>query len=332
MFEMGARPHPPPSLYRPYIQQSQVFVGIYHQRYGWIAPNMAVSGIEDEFHLASHLPQLLYIKEPAPEREASLTQLLQAMQARGKAPKPFTNLEELQQLLRADLLELTQHLEAIPIEPKPEPPSSQLPAARTSLIGRDDEIAAVKALLQKGHLAAARQLSGQGLRTHQALGLKPGVAYRLLGLAETALQEGNPTEAREYLRTGFPIAQQTTDHHTIARYLETLALLLIQHNTAQAVRLLSAAQALRQDNEIVLTQAEQPTLQAGLNKLSLRFDQATLEQLKQEGRTLDFARSFFGNARLRKRFSTFRWDLHGLQVTWQGYSSAKPAHRSGNSS
>lgn len=150
MFEMGARPHPPPSLYRPYIQQSQVFVGIYHQRYGWIAPNMAVSGIEDEFHLASHLPQLLYVREPAPEREPSLTQLLQAMRARGKVPKPFTSLEELQQLLRADLDQLAQQLAAVSIEPKPELLSSQLPAARTSLIGRDDEIAAVMALLQRG--------------------------------------------------------------------------------------------------------------------------------------------------------------------------------------
>lgn len=147
-------------------------------------------------------------------------------------------------------------------------------------------------MLQKGHLAAARQLFNQGLRTHQSLGLKPGVAYGLLGLAETALQEGNLAEAREYLRSGFPIALQTTDHLTIARYLETLALLLIQSNPAQSVRLFGAAQALRQDNEIVVTQAEQPVLEAGLDQLSLLFDQATLEKLKQEGRGLDLANSF----------------------------------------
>jgi hypothetical protein len=32
MFELGARPHPPRELYRAYLRQSHVFVGIYHQR------------------------------------------------------------------------------------------------------------------------------------------------------------------------------------------------------------------------------------------------------------------------------------------------------------
>ncbi len=43
MFEMGARPHPPRDLYRAYLAQSDVFLGIYWQRYGWIAPNETVS-------------------------------------------------------------------------------------------------------------------------------------------------------------------------------------------------------------------------------------------------------------------------------------------------
>jgi hypothetical protein len=37
-YESGARPHPPRSMYRAYLEQSQVFVGIYWQRYGWVAP------------------------------------------------------------------------------------------------------------------------------------------------------------------------------------------------------------------------------------------------------------------------------------------------------
>ena len=39
MFELGARPHPPRDLYRAYLAQSDVFVGIYWQRYGWVAPS-----------------------------------------------------------------------------------------------------------------------------------------------------------------------------------------------------------------------------------------------------------------------------------------------------
>ena len=51
LFELGARPHPPRSLYRAYLEQSHVFVGIYWQRYGWVAPDMDISGLEDEWRL-----------------------------------------------------------------------------------------------------------------------------------------------------------------------------------------------------------------------------------------------------------------------------------------
>jgi Domain of unknown function (DUF4062) len=36
--ESGARPHPPQSMYRAYLEQSQIFVGIFRQRYGWVGP------------------------------------------------------------------------------------------------------------------------------------------------------------------------------------------------------------------------------------------------------------------------------------------------------
>jgi hypothetical protein len=52
MFEIGARPHPPQDLYRSYLEQSDVFVGIYWQSYGWVAPGSAVSGTEDEYELS----------------------------------------------------------------------------------------------------------------------------------------------------------------------------------------------------------------------------------------------------------------------------------------
>src|SRR5262249_59786280 len=39
-YESGARPHPPRSMYRAYLAQSQVFVGIYLQRYGGVAPGV----------------------------------------------------------------------------------------------------------------------------------------------------------------------------------------------------------------------------------------------------------------------------------------------------
>ena len=38
MFELGARPHPPRELYRAYLEQSDIFVGLYWEQYGWVAP------------------------------------------------------------------------------------------------------------------------------------------------------------------------------------------------------------------------------------------------------------------------------------------------------
>ena len=37
MFEQGARPHPPRDVYRAYLAQSDVFIGLYWQRYGQAA-------------------------------------------------------------------------------------------------------------------------------------------------------------------------------------------------------------------------------------------------------------------------------------------------------
>jgi hypothetical protein len=59
MFELGARPHPPRSLYQAYLEQSHVFVGIYWQRYGWVVPRMEISGLEDEYALSADLPRLV---------------------------------------------------------------------------------------------------------------------------------------------------------------------------------------------------------------------------------------------------------------------------------
>ena len=63
LFEEGARPHPPQDLYRAYLAQSDVFVGLYWQRYGHIGPGMQVSGLEEEFQLAraESLPRLLCV-------------------------------------------------------------------------------------------------------------------------------------------------------------------------------------------------------------------------------------------------------------------------------
>ena len=76
MFELGARPHPPRDLYRAYLAQSDVFIGLYWQRYRQAGPGMLVSGLEEEFGLSGALPRLLYVKASAPDREPRLAGLL----------------------------------------------------------------------------------------------------------------------------------------------------------------------------------------------------------------------------------------------------------------
>ncbi|HLU30142.1 MAG TPA: DUF4062 domain-containing protein, partial [Acidimicrobiia bacterium] len=77
LFELGARPHPPRRLYRSYLAQSHVFIGVYWQSYGWVAPGEEISGIEDEYRLAGDRPALIYVKEPAPERDPRLAAMLE---------------------------------------------------------------------------------------------------------------------------------------------------------------------------------------------------------------------------------------------------------------
>ena len=86
MFELGARPHPPRPVYRAYLAQSQVFVGIYWQSYGWVAPGEQISGLEDEYRLSAGLPRLIYVKRPAPDREPRLTELLARIKDEGESP------------------------------------------------------------------------------------------------------------------------------------------------------------------------------------------------------------------------------------------------------
>ncbi len=103
-YESGARPHPPRSMYRAYLEQSQVFVGIYWQRYGWVAPGMEISGLEDEYRLAAGKPMLLYLKRPAPDQEPRLTAMIDAIRTAGTVSyRTFATPRELERLLADDL-------------------------------------------------------------------------------------------------------------------------------------------------------------------------------------------------------------------------------------
>jgi Domain of unknown function (DUF4062) len=104
MFELGARPHPPRRVYRAYLAQSQLFVGVYWQGYGWVAPGEQVSGLEDEYRLAADLPRLIYVKAPAPEREPRLAEMLARIRDEGGVSyQHFSDPGQLRGLVENDL-------------------------------------------------------------------------------------------------------------------------------------------------------------------------------------------------------------------------------------
>src|SRR6516165_7215736 len=148
MFEVGARPYPPADVYRAYLAQSDVFIGLYWQRYGQLVPGAQVSGLEEEFQLSGGLPRLLYVKAPAPDREPRLADLLARIREDASASyRSFRTPAELGRLVRADLaVLLSERFAAAGSQaavgaaapagargPRPLP----LPVSTTSLLGRE---------------------------------------------------------------------------------------------------------------------------------------------------------------------------------------------------
>jgi predicted ATPase len=153
MFELGARPHPPRQVYRAYLAQSQVFVGVYWQSYGWVAPGEQVSGLEDEYLLSAGLPRLIYVKSSAPDREPQLSEMLARIkQDGGVSYQRFTDAAELQRLVENDLaLLLSERFERA--QPQPSiaeaVPAGVLPASATPLVDREQEITALADLVTR---------------------------------------------------------------------------------------------------------------------------------------------------------------------------------------
>ena len=183
MFELGARPHPPREVYRAYLAQSDVFVGLYWQRYGQLGPGMQVSGLEEEFELSRGMPRLLYVKAPAPDREARLADLLERI-ARQASYRPFHTPAELGRLVRDDLAVLLS--ERFAARPRAaESPSSAaprgprpLPVGTTSLVGREQAIGEVADMLTARPGGRLVTLTGPGGVGKTRLALAAGKRLR----------------------------------------------------------------------------------------------------------------------------------------------------------
>ena len=158
MFEVGARPYPPAEVYRAYLAQSDVFIGLYWQHYGQPVPGGQVSGLEEEFRLSAGLPRLLYVKAPAPDREPALAHLLAEIRGDALASyRSFRTPAELGLLVRDDLAVLpSERFTAAGSQaPATRPPPAvarrarSLPVSTTSLLGRERAVDEVAALVEQ---------------------------------------------------------------------------------------------------------------------------------------------------------------------------------------
>jgi hypothetical protein len=143
MFESGARPHPARAVYRAYIEQPEVFVGIYWQRYGWTGADTTISGLEDEFRLSA---RMLYLKRPVSAMEPGLRRMLDEIRAEGGlAYKVFADAGELRELLLNDLATLlTERFSGAGHGERP----YTVPSPVTALVGRDRDIDEVVKMLE----------------------------------------------------------------------------------------------------------------------------------------------------------------------------------------
>ncbi|SFR94201.1 Predicted ATPase [Microbacterium sp. cf046] len=146
MFELGARPHPPRELYRAYLEQSDVFVGVYGDSYGWVAPGEDVSGLEDEYNLARDgMPKLIYLKDSG-AREPKLTDLIDRIKADDTVSYvSFSTPGQLAERVAADLAALlAERFDGAGGDGgAAAAPPRRVPAAYTEAIGRQTEVTAL---------------------------------------------------------------------------------------------------------------------------------------------------------------------------------------------
>jgi predicted ATPase len=148
LFELGARPYPPRDLYLAYLRQSDVFIGIYGQQYGWIAPDQQVSGLEDEYLNAGGMPKLVYVQSPAPDRDPRLSEMLSRIQSDGLSYRGFATSDELGTLIADDLAVLLSERFDVGTEPPGVGRSSRpLPVWASRFVGREREKSILRDLL-----------------------------------------------------------------------------------------------------------------------------------------------------------------------------------------
>ena len=130
--DVGARPYPPREVYGSRLRDSEIFVAIYREQYGWIAPGMTISGIEDEFNIAEEvgLPRLVYVfKTPSSRADQLATLVERAKEEAGLTIWHYAHPEELRDKVREDITALVSR-------------NFRLAAAPAAGVPEDDDLSA----------------------------------------------------------------------------------------------------------------------------------------------------------------------------------------------
>ena len=258
LFELGARPYPPRDLYLAYLRQSEVFIGIYGQQYGWIAPDQEVSGLEDEYLNAGEMPKLVYVQSPAPDRDPRLSAMLSRIQSGGLSYRGFTTSEELGTLIADDLAVLLSERFDLRDEPPEAPrPSRPLPAPASRFIGREREKSILRDLLISADARLVTLVGVGGIgKTRLALEVGSSLIGKFDGVVLVPLDEVSSADlvvSSIALSLGVPESPGQSLMDLVINYLRPRKMLLIVDNFEHVV---AAAGVLSQ----LITQTDQVML------------------------------------------------------------------------
>ena len=153
--ELGARPYPPSAIYRAYLEQSDVMLGIYGRQYGWLGPGAAISAQEDEWERSAGKPRFVYLRREGETREPRLAALLERIaSAELVTSHAFETPSQLAELVADDLAGLlterfAESASGIAAE---EPQAAAggvapLPVPATPLVGREGDLERLRRLL-----------------------------------------------------------------------------------------------------------------------------------------------------------------------------------------